>query len=89
MRGLLVAAAACVAVAIVVLAALPAGADVFTDTWLRGASSVAVNDDATALFVNPAGLGMYEGTNSYTSLSMAGEDVLGVSLAAKMGPLGL
>jgi protease-4 len=89
MKGLLVAAAACAAVAIVVLAALPAGADAFTDTWLRGASSVAVDDDATALFINPAGLGMYGDSNSYTSISMAGKDVLGVSLAGKMGPLGL
>ncbi len=89
MKGLLVAAAVCAAVAIVVLAALPAGADAFTDTWLRGASSVAVDDDATALFINPAGLGMYGDSNSYTSISMAGKDVLGVSLAGKMGPFGL
>ena len=89
MRGLLVAVAVCAAVAIVVLAALPAGADAFTDTWLRGASSVAVDDDATALFINPAGLGMYGDSNSYTSISMAGKDVLGVSLAGKMGPFGL
>jgi len=88
MKGVLV-AAACVAVAIVVLAAVPAGADAFTDTWLMGASSVAVNDDATALFINPAGLGIYGGSNTYASVSMAGKDVLGVSLAAKMGPLGL
>jgi len=89
MRGLLVAVAVCAAVAIVVLAALPASADAFTDTWLRGASSVAVDDDATALFINPAGLGMYGDSNSYTSISMAGKDVLGVSLAGKMGPFGL
>jgi protease-4 len=48
-----------------------------------------VNDDATALFINPAGLGMYEGSNSYTSLSMAGKDVVGVSAASKLGPIGL
>lgn len=89
MKGLLVAVAVCVAVAIVVLAALPAGADAFTDTWLRGASSVAVDDDAAALFINPAGLGMYRDSNSYTSISVAGKDVLGVSLAGKMGPFGL
>ncbi len=89
MKGLLVAVALCVAVAIVVLAAIPAGADSFTDTWLRGASSVAVDDDATALFINPAGLGMYGDSNSYTSVSMVGTDVLGVSSAAKMGPIGL
>ncbi len=89
MKGLLVAVALCAAVAIVVLAALPAGADAFTDTWLRGASSVAVDDDATALFINPAGLGMYEDSGSYMSMSMVGKDVLGVSLAGKMGPFGL
>jgi len=89
MRGLLVAAVMCVAVLAVMLASAPAGADAFTDTWLRGASSVAVNDDATALFINPAGLGMYQDTNSYTSLSLSGEDVVGFSLASKMGPLGL
>jgi protease-4 len=88
MRGLLVAAAVCAAVAIVVLAAVPAGADAFTDTWLRGASSVAVDDDATALFINPAGLGMYEDSGSYMCTSMVGKDVLGVSMAGKMGPVG-
>ena len=85
MRGLLVAAVVCAAVT----ASVPAGADVFTDTWLRGASSVAVNDDATALFINPAGLGMYQGTNSYASLSTSGDDVVGFAMASKMGPLGL
>ncbi|MFH1689484.1 MAG: hypothetical protein ABIE42_04515, partial [Candidatus Eisenbacteria bacterium] len=89
MRGLLVIAAACAAVLVVTLAPVTAGADTFADTWLRGASSVAVNDDATALFINPAGLGMYEGSNSYTSLSMAGKDVVGVSAASKLGPIGL
>ena len=76
MRGLLVAAAVCVAALVVVLMSAPAGADTFTDTWLRGASSVALNDDATALFLNPAGLGMYDDSNSYMALSMSGEDVL-------------
>ena len=89
MRGLLVAVAVCAAVAIVVLAAIPAGADAFTDTWLRGASSVAVDDDATALFINPAGLGMDRDSNSYSSISMAGKNVIGVSMAGKTGPLGL
>ncbi|MCK4510480.1 S49 family peptidase, partial [bacterium] len=88
MRGLLVAVTICVAVAIVVLAVLPAGADAYTDTWLRGASSVAVDDDATALFINPAGLGMYGDSGSYMSTSMVGKDVLGFSMAGKMGPAG-
>jgi protease-4 len=86
MRGLLVAAAVCAALA---LAVAPAGADTFTDTWLRGASSVALNDDATALFLNPAGLGMYDDSNTYMALSMSGEDALNISTAAKMGPLGV
>ena len=88
MRGLLVAVARA-AVLVVLLAAMPAGADTFADTWLRGASSVAVNDDATALFINPAGLGMYQGSNWYTSVSMAGKDVVGVSAISKLGPIGL
>jgi protease-4 len=87
MRGLLVAAGVCAA--LVLALAGPACADTFTDTWLRGASSVAVNDDATALFVNPAGLGLYQGSNSYTAVSLSGEDVTNVALASKMGPLGV
>lgn len=65
-----------------------ASADVFPNAWVRGASSVAVNDDATALFVNPAGLGMYGGSNTYAAISMSGEDVLGFAAASKMGPVG-
>ncbi len=65
-----------------------AWADVFSDAWIRGASSVAVNDDATALFVNPAGLGMYPEQNTYFSLSTIGDDVSGASLALRSGALG-
>lgn len=89
MMRLLVTAALVAATAALIPTAPTARADVFSNTWLRGASSVAVNDDATALFINPAGLGMYGGSNSYASLSMSGEDVLGISAATKMGPLGL
>lgn len=66
-----------------------ARADILSDTWIRGASSVAVNGDATALFINPAGLGINRGSDSYLSLSMSGDDVLSFSTAAKMGPVGL
>jgi protease-4 len=66
-----------------------AQADIFSDTWIRGASSVAVNDDMTALFVNPAGLGMYDEAGFYGSLSTSGEDVSGVSLALKQGFFGV
>ena len=66
-----------------------AQADVFSDTWIRGASSVASNDDLTALFVNPAGLGMYDEAGFYGSLSMSGEDVSGVTLALKQGFFGM
>ena len=80
MRWLLVAAAACVVALLTTFAAVPASADEFTDTWLRGTSSVAFNDDATALFVNPAGLGIYESTNSYTAVSLSGDDVLKIEI---------
>lgn len=84
MRTLLVAAAA-----VVVLCPL-AGAQSVSDPWLRGASSVALNDDATSVFVNPAGLGLYDDeSGTYSALSMAGEDVSGVRVGVKMGALGL
>jgi protease-4 len=84
MRTLLVTTAA-----VVLLCSAAAGFD-GTDAWLRGASSVAVNDDATAVFVNPAGLGLYASeSGSYTALSMAGEDVSGATVGLKMGALGL
>lgn len=65
-----------------------AQADIFSDAWIRGASSVAVNDDATALFVNPAGLGMYIDSNAWGSISTADDGVTGFSFAAKLGALG-
>lgn len=65
-----------------------AQADVFADAWIRGASSVAVNDDATALFVNPAGLGMYVDSNAWGSVSTAGDALAGFSMAAKAGAVG-
>jgi len=77
------------AVTLVALAALTcaAGAGALDDSWIRGASSVAVNDDATALFTNPAGLAMHLDSNTYLAVSAVGEDVLGAASAAKTGPL--
>ncbi|MBN2566144.1 MAG: signal peptide peptidase SppA [Candidatus Eisenbacteria bacterium] len=69
--------------------ACTARADILYDPWIRGSSSVAVNDDATALLVNPAGLGINDDSNSYLSLSVSGDDVLGFTTLAKKGPLGL
>ena len=82
MRTLLVTALA------VAVACTSASADVFPHDWLRGASSVAVSDDATALFMNPAGLGVPGGGHTYASLSMIGENVSSFSFASKQGPLG-
>jgi len=87
MKWLLGAVAAGAAVVALALAT-PVLATTYEDTWLRGASSVAVNDDATAIFLNPAGLGMYEQSGGYFSLSMSGEDVSGTKAATKGGPLG-
>jgi protease-4 len=64
-------------------------ASLYSDAWIRGASSVALNDDATALFVNPAGLAMYDETSTYASLSKSGSDVAGGALAFKFGSLGI
>jgi protease-4 len=78
-------------VTVMVLAAAlaaTAGADVFSDPWIRGGSSVALNDDATAVFVNPAGLGMYSEENWYGALSMSGESASRIALAAKAGAFG-
>jgi len=77
-----------VAMVVVVALAATARADILSDPWIRGASSVAVNDDATAVFVNPAGLGMYEEQNSYGALSMSGDAVSRFALAIKAGALG-
>ena len=77
-----------VAAILLVAVAGTAQADIFSDAWIRGASSVAVNDDATALFVNPAGLGMYVDSNTWGSVSTAGDGVAGFSFAAKAGALG-
>ena len=74
---------------VISVAAQVAAADVFPNMWLRGASSVAVNDDATALFLNPAGLAANDGSNTYAGLSLYGDEVAGVQATAKMGPLGL
>jgi protease-4 len=71
------------------LSCAAAQADINSDTWIRGASSVAANDDLTALFVNPAGLGMYDEAGFYGSLSMSGENVSGLALALKNGFFGL
>ncbi len=66
-----------------------AGAQMPSDPWLRGASSVAASDDATAVFLNPAGLGLYDEANTYSALSMAGEDVSSVRVGVKTGPVGV
>jgi hypothetical protein len=83
MRTLLAIAAAVVALWSSAVAQMP------SDPWLRGASSVAANDDATAVFLNPAGLGLYDEANTYSALSMAGEDVSSVRVGVKTGPLGV
>jgi protease-4 len=77
-----------VAMAVVVAFVGATEADIFADPWIRGASSVAVNDDASALFVNPAGLGMYNEENSYGALSMSGDAVSRFAFAIKAGALG-
>jgi protease-4 len=77
------------ATAVILIVSTTASADVLGDTWLRGASSVAVNDDATAIFINPAGLGIRDDSGGYFSLSMSGSEVSGISAASKMGPLGV
>jgi protease IV len=74
--------------AAVVVLCSSAGAQMVSDPWMRGASSVATNDDATAVFLNPAGLGLLDETNTYSALSIAGEDVSSVRVGFKMGPLG-
>lgn len=78
MRSLLV-------VLLVVLLSVTASGTSLSDSWLRGASSVALNDDATAIFVNPAGLGMYEESGYYSSYTVAGEQFSDYKLAMK-GP---
>ncbi len=78
MRSLLV-------VLLVVLFSVTASATLLSDSWLRGASSVALNDDATAIFVNPAGLGMYDESGYYSSCTMVGEEFSDYRLALK-GP---
>ncbi len=78
MRSLLV-------VLLVVLLSVTASGTLLSDSWLRGASSVALNDDATAIFVNPAGLGMYEESGYYSSYTVAGEQFSDYKLAMK-GP---
>jgi protease-4 len=74
--------------AAVIVLCSSAGAQLVSDPWMRGASSVATNDDATAIFLNPAGLGLTDETNTYSALSMAGENVSSVRTGFKMGPLG-
>jgi protease-4 len=78
-----------VVMTILALAAQIASADILPNTWLRGASSVAVNDDATALLINPAGLAAQDGSNTYVGLSLHGEEVAGFHAASKMGFIGL
>jgi protease-4 len=68
--------------------AATARADILSDPWIRGGSSVALNDDATAVFVNPAGLGMYDEQNWYGALSMSGKAASRIALAVKAGALG-
>lgn len=75
--------------AAIVLFCSCASGQLISDPWLRGASSVAVNDDATAVFTNPGALGLYDETSMYSALSMAGEDVSAVRVGVKLGPFGL
>lgn len=74
---------------LVAVCATVASANVLSDGWLRGASSVALNDDATAVFVNPAGLGMYMDEGSYYfATTVSGEDESDYTFALKAGPMG-
>ena len=74
---------------LVAILATVASANFLTDGWVRGASSVALNDDATAVLVNPAGLGMYMNESGfYGAATMAGEGTAGYTYAMKAGPLG-
>ncbi len=81
MRSLLV-------VLLVVLLSVMASATPLSDSWLSGASSVALNDDATAIFVNPAGLGMYNESGCYSSYTTAGEQFSDYRLAMKASCVG-
>ncbi len=77
--------------AVLIVAAVFAGgaqADILPNTWLRGASSVAVNDDATAVFLNPGGLALYPEQSLYVSYSTAGSKSAGGSAAVKLGSFG-
>lgn len=76
-------------VVITLLLATSAHADIGAETWVRGASSVALNDDATAIFLNPAGLGMYRESGLFSSISMSGESVSAISIASKHGVFGV
>ncbi len=76
-------------VCLVAVLATCGGASMLSADWLRGASSVALNDDATAVFVNPAGLGLYiEESGFYGATTTSGEQTAGYAFAMKGGPLG-
>jgi len=74
---------------LVAMLATAASANFLSDGWIRGASSVALNDDATAVLVNPAGLGMYVGESGYyASIVSSGEEESSYTIALKGGPIG-
>lgn len=76
-------------VCLVAMLATCANATFLTDGWVRGASSVALNDDATAVLVNPAGLGMYMGeAGYYFGTTVSGENESDYTFALKAGPVG-
>ena len=81
MRVLTVAAA-------ILLCATVSGAQFVEDTWVRAGASVAYSDDASAVFVNPAGLGMYAQSNTWTTATMVGDDIARIGGATKAGGLG-
>lgn len=74
---------------LVAVFATVASANFLSDGWIRGASSVALNDDATAVLINPAGLGMYlDESGYYWAETMSGEKTSNHTFALKAGPLG-
>ncbi|MBD3366629.1 MAG: signal peptide peptidase SppA [Candidatus Eisenbacteria bacterium] len=82
MRGIMVAAA-------VLLAVAPGHAQFVDDVWVHEGASVAYSDNASAVFVNPAGLGMYNESNAWSTVSMVGDDVARFGGAMKLGGLGI
>jgi len=75
--------------AALLLCAVAANGQFVEDVWMREGGSVAVVDDASSVFINPAGLGMYAESNAWGTISMVGDDVARFGGAMKFGGLGV